>query len=126
MSGFISEPVETDEQAEHATSEHGAPTYHIGQRHDRLRTMGGEDENSVTMNTKDNGEDGVDISAGQKMLSAVSGSLLTSLLGMAVLTLNRAGVLTASQQSHPLTLSVFDFNLNLLPRGYLSSLPHSL
>lgn len=33
------------------------------------------------VSSQDDGNDGMDISAGQKMLSAITGSLLTSLLG---------------------------------------------
>ena len=54
-----------------------------GQRHDRIPDQGGHHQ--VSMASQSGGGMGdveVDISAGQKMLSAISGSLLTSLLGM--------------------------------------------
>ena len=79
MSGFISEPVPTDEH-QIATSSHGDPEYFSGQRHDRS-SRGPGTSNLVTMNEPDESEVEMDISVGQKMLSAVSGSLLTSLLG---------------------------------------------
>lgn len=54
-----------------------------GQGHDRIH---GDDPipgvSSTIAMTGDNDDIGVDITAGQKMLSAMSGSLLTSLLGM--------------------------------------------
>ena len=78
MSGFISEPVRIDEH-QVATSSYGSPD-HPGQGHDRLfKGMG--TSNSITMSEHDEPVVGTDISAGQKMLSAMSGSLLTSLLG---------------------------------------------
>ena len=81
MSGFISEPVRTD-QHQDATSSHGNPEYisHSRQTHDRSY-KGARTANTVIMNGPREPEVEVDISAGQKMLSAVSGSLLTSLLG---------------------------------------------
>ena len=79
MSGFISEPVRTDEH-QVATSSHGNPEHFSAQGHDRS-SKGPGTSNSVTMNEQDEPEAEMDISAGQKMLSAVSGSLLTSLLG---------------------------------------------
>ncbi|KAI0178568.1 mitochondrial carrier [Hypoxylon sp. FL1284] len=50
-----------------------------GHNHDRL---GGEDAfaGQTMVSSQDDGKDGMDISAGQKMLSAITGSLLTSLL----------------------------------------------
>ncbi|XXH03054.1 hypothetical protein Hte_009444 [Hypoxylon texense] len=50
-----------------------------GHNHDRL---GGEDAfaGQTMVSSQDDGSDGMDISAGQKMLSAITGSLLTSLL----------------------------------------------
>ena len=77
MSGFISEPVRTDEH-QVATSSHGNSEHSPG--HDRL-SKGQGTSNPVTMREHDEPETEMDISAGQKMLSAVSGSLLTSLLG---------------------------------------------
>lgn len=53
-----------------------------GQGHDRIH---GDDpipgESSTIAMSGDNDDVGVDITAGQKMISAMSGSLLTSLLG---------------------------------------------
>ncbi|KAI1772636.1 mitochondrial carrier [Hypoxylon cercidicola] len=57
-----------------------APSHNFGgQNHDRL---GGEDAfaGQTMVSSQDDGNDGMDISAGQKMLSAITGSLLTSLL----------------------------------------------
>lgn len=53
-----------------------------GQRHDRIGN--GTSKATIAMMSGSRGEeelDAVDISAGQRMLSAVTGSLLTSLLG---------------------------------------------
>jgi len=63
-----------------ATAKHGDNTYPWGQRHDR--TLNESDIGSIAV-TRDAMEDPkeTEISAPQKMLSAVSGSLLTSLLG---------------------------------------------
>ena len=79
MSGFISEPVRHDEH-QVATSSHGSPDNLSSQRHDRL-SNGPSRSKSVTINEHDEQGVEMDISAGQKMLSAMSGSLLTSLLG---------------------------------------------
>ena len=79
MSGFISEPVRTDEH-QVATSSHGSPDNFSTQRQHRL-SNGPSTNKSVTMNEHDEQDVEMDISAGQKMLSAMSGSLLTSLLG---------------------------------------------
>lgn len=81
MSGFASEPVRTDERAEHAAPQDGISVIgndHDRQRHDRSQSNPNSIQASVTRDG-DNGE--IEISAPQKMLSAVSGSLLTSLLG---------------------------------------------
>ena len=79
MSGFISEPARTDEH-QVATSGHGSPDHLSSQRH-YGSSNGPSTNNSVTMNEHDVQDVEMDISAGQKMLSAMSGSLLTSLLG---------------------------------------------
>ena len=79
MSGFISEPVRTDEN-QVATSSYGNSEPSPGQRHD-ISSKGAPSSNAVTMNESDEPELEMDISAAQKMFSAVSGSLLTSLLG---------------------------------------------
>jgi hypothetical protein len=47
-----------------------------GQRHDRF------DAHSVSLGEPDESDEDIPISLGQKMLSAVSGSLITSLLGV--------------------------------------------
>lgn len=79
MSGFISEPERKDEH-QVATLSHGNSEHSPGSRHD-TSSKGTGSSNPVTMNDPDEPEVEMDISAGQKMLSAVSGSLLTSLLG---------------------------------------------
>ena len=81
MSGFASEPVRTNERADHAAPQDGASVIgnrDDGQRHDRSQNDPPGSQSSGTRDG-DNGE--IEISAPQKMLSAVSGSLLTSLLG---------------------------------------------
>ena len=79
MSGFISEPTRTDED-QVATSSHGNPEHPLQhRRHISSKHTG--PSNSVAMDSSKAPEAPLDISAGQKMLSAVSGSLLTSLLG---------------------------------------------
>ena len=85
MSGVVSEPSRSDEQ-KLATSRDGDTEYR-GQRQYRIQDTSAE-VNPVTMNeSKEQGAENVetDISAVQKMLSAVSGSLLTSLLGISTL-----------------------------------------
>ena len=85
MSGFVSEPSRSDDQ-KLATSRDGDTEYR-GQRHNRIQGTAGE-PNSVTMDESNEPEVEdveTDISAVQKMLSAVSGSLLTSLLGIFLL-----------------------------------------
>lgn len=82
MSGFVSEPLRSSKHHT-ATPKHGDSEQIQGQRHQRLPNTAGSD-NSVTMdeaNEPEIDDSAMDISAGQKMLSAVSGSLLTSLLG---------------------------------------------
>ena len=79
MSGFISEPVRTDEH-QVATSTHGSPDHLSSRGHDGLYDDSSTSK-SVTINEHDEQDVEMDISAGQKMLSAMSGSLLTSLLG---------------------------------------------
>ncbi len=85
MSGVASESSRFDEQKP-ATSRDGDTEYR-GQRHYRIQDTSAK-PNSVTMDESNEPEvENVetDISAVQKMLSAVSGSLLTSLLGMLLL-----------------------------------------
>ena len=79
MSGFISEPTRTDEH-QVATSSYGKSDFPLRRRHDVSSEHTGPSK-SVAMDDSKVPEDQMDISAGQKMLSAVSGSLLTSLLG---------------------------------------------
>ena len=78
MSGFASEPTRTDERIQYASRHHGAPAYRPGERHTVPDNDFSDKGDTVAMADR-NGE--TDISASQKMLSAVSGSLLTSLLG---------------------------------------------
>lgn len=78
MSGFVSEPTRSDKAL--ATTSHGEKRYTEGQRHDRLPDISGGAA-TMTMKDADDLPPETDISASQKMLSAVSGSLLTSLLG---------------------------------------------
>ena len=75
MSGFVSEPPRSDENGL-ATGRYGNTGLTQGQRHDRLEAG---NSNGDIMADADNVSQ--DISAAQKMLSAISGSLLTSLLG---------------------------------------------
>ena len=76
MSGVASEPIRSDEK-QLDTSRHGSQAATQGQRHDRIPSS----LRSEPVTSSDGGDTPVeiDISAGQKMLSAVSGSLLTSL-----------------------------------------------
>lgn len=82
MSDLLSEPLRVDEQ-QFATLKNGEDNHHSlqGQRHTRILDSV-ESNNTMTMNKPIEPEAEIDISAGQKMLSAVSGSLLTSLLGI--------------------------------------------
>ena len=82
MLDVVSEPSRSDEQ-KLATARDGDTEYR-GQRRYRIQDTSAE-PNPVTMNETNEPEvENVetDISAVQKMLSAVSGSLLTSLLGI--------------------------------------------
>ena len=83
MRGFLSEPLRSDEE-ELATSRNGDSEQFQRRQYNRISKTAGAG-NAVTMeeNNEPEIEDAaVDISAGQKMLSAVSGSLFTSLLGI--------------------------------------------
>ena len=85
MSGVASEPSRSDKQ-KLATSRDGDTEFR-GQRHYRIQDTFAEPK-PVTMDESNEPElESVetDISAVQKMLSAVSGSLLTSLLGICLL-----------------------------------------
>ncbi len=77
MSAIASQPTRSGGE-ELATARNGDKTLLGGQRHDRAL---GADRAGMPMTTITSNDGEVDISAGQKMLSAVSGSLLTSLLG---------------------------------------------
>ncbi len=76
MSGFISEPLRINEKTSSAHGHGSATSSAQGQNNLHVPERG---ESGPTVTTSDPKE--MDISAGQKMLSAVSGSLLTSLLG---------------------------------------------
>ncbi|KAI4185977.1 MAG: hypothetical protein L6R41_003783 [Letrouitia leprolyta] len=106
MSGFVTEPLRADEQA-FATPHN---------RHDyterTISNMPPADARSGTVAAMDSNREArpdIDISAGQKMLSAVSGSLLTSLL------VTPLDVVRVRLQSQP--------NASSLPRPTSSSLP---
>ena len=79
MSNLVSDTARADE-GQVATARHGENTNLPGQSHDRVG--GGDESDGSKMACPANEPEAeVAISAGQKMLSAVSGSLLTSLLG---------------------------------------------
>ena len=79
MSGFVSEPTRFDE-SKLAAAKHEEKLGFDGQRHDIIGVR--ENGNiSDTGGSAINMDSGTEISAGQKMLSAVFGSVLTSLLG---------------------------------------------
>ena len=82
MSGFISEP-ERDIEIQRASRQYGEAAQAQGQRHDRMARNASDADSAVAIKSRIESESQteVEISAGQKMLSAVSGSLLTSLLG---------------------------------------------
>ena len=79
MSGFVSEPPRSDEQLEQATFDHEYSLSPHGQRHDRMPSHSLSAREDMTSGIANDNEE---ISAGQKVLSAMSGSLLTSLLCM--------------------------------------------
>ena len=82
MSGFISEP-ERDIEIHRASKQHGERVQTQGQRHDRMERDLRDINSAVAMvgGAEKDGQAETEISAGQRMLSAVYGSLLTSLLG---------------------------------------------
>ena len=81
MSGFVSEPLRSDEH-QFAAGRNGEKSHSHGQRHDRIPGGTGGGPSAAMTSTDEVGpEPDMEISAGQNMLSAVSGSLLTSLLG---------------------------------------------
>lgn len=82
MSGYTSEPPRPN-GAHSATPQHGSPEQSQAEGRPGNPARSSSD-NTVTMDEgkrSDNEDVIMDISATQKMLSAVSGSLLTSLLG---------------------------------------------
>lgn len=79
MSNLVPDRLKADE-GKVATARHGESINLLGQRHDRLENRDEAATSAMGSNASDS-ESEVEISAGQKMLSAVSGSLLTSLLG---------------------------------------------
>ena len=85
MSGFASQSVRPNEHELRSVRD-GQQSPSQGQRHDRLPNISSA-TNSVTMGRMDDIEPEIEteISASQKMLSAVSGSLLTSLLGVSII-----------------------------------------
>lgn len=79
MSNFASDRLRADE-GQVATAEHGESTDPLAQRRKRVEGGNGGEVSAMGSGASDSKPE-VEISAGQKMLSAVSGSLLTSLLG---------------------------------------------
>lgn len=77
MSGFVSEPLRTDE-AFHSSRD-GSTTSSLQAQ--KSPPKSGTTDSTVTMSQFKAAAGSMEISASQKMLSAVSGSLLTSLLG---------------------------------------------
>ena len=63
-----------------AAQDYGEKSFAQGQRHNRISGAISDKPTAVMAEVEEQRPD-IDISAGQKMLSAVSGSLLTSLLG---------------------------------------------
>ncbi|SLM39960.1 mitochondrial carrier [Lasallia pustulata] len=78
MSNLVPDRLKADE-GKVATARHGESINLLGQKHDRLENRDEAATSAMGSNASD-AESEVEISAGQKMLSAVSGSLLTSLL----------------------------------------------
>ena len=97
LPGFAASPTEFDDEERHnvappACSEHALHHYHhqryLESRHgDQRQALDGADDTSIAsidraIDTEDEkGESAIVITAAQKMLSACTGSLLTSLLG---------------------------------------------
>ncbi|KAL9130857.1 MAG: hypothetical protein Q9217_001058 [Psora testacea] len=114
MSGSISEAVRIDEQAEHtaSTSKDGVSGQPHEQRNNSSRKLGMEGSDMVKMNAEGKTEDETEISASQKMLSAMSGSLLTSIL-VTPLDVVRVRLQSQSSSSRPtLTPSARPTNLS--------------
>ena len=76
MSGFVTEPLRSDKHP-HTSAKHGDQRPWYENSSDVIRA-----NRTLNMDESNEPDPQMDISAGQKMLSAVSGSLLTSLLGM--------------------------------------------
>jgi len=115
MSESSSQPIQSEVEGL-ATDRSGDTRLPGGQRHDRIL---GNDGAIMAMKTipANAGEVDVEISTGQKMLSAVSGSLLTSLLGTNSTHISEAHrkrelVLTACKQSLPSMLYEYACNHN--------------
>lgn len=79
MSAFASEPARSDEEKLYSAPD-GNEIGRVGQRHDRI-SIEEQDASNMATNRTGSGAGGNDISAGQKMISATWGSVLTSLLG---------------------------------------------
>lgn len=80
MSGFISEPIRSDGK-ELALRQNVGDLHIQGQGHDRILEDTIQEQHPTSRHGSNRDEE-IDITASQKMLSAVSGSLFTSLLGM--------------------------------------------
>ena len=146
MSGFISEP-ERDIEIQRASNHYGKRAQTQGQRHDRMERDVRDVTPAVAVVDGDerDGQVEVDISAGQKMLSAVSGSLLTSLLGKQAhltspteffiifslikffITVTPLDVVRVRQQSRPSAPTPLARSISTLPPGSsFSNLPPNL
>jgi hypothetical protein len=79
MSAFAADPTEGDADGRRIATAHARES-HTGQRHDRIQAI--EDGEISFGDLGDDGGRDVEISATQRMLSAVSGSFLTSVLGI--------------------------------------------
>ena len=88
MTGLITELLRSDEQ-HLATSRHGDTEQPLPKQYPTFSDTSSHSSVTMEENNEPEVEDAeMEISAAQKMLSAVSGSLLTSLLGTSVPTLN--------------------------------------
>ena len=106
MSGIVTDSLRTNEEAS-AVAE--ARYDYKGSAFSEMPQAQAGSSHKVTMGRRGDGEPEIDISAGQKMLSAVSGSLLTSLL------VTPLDVVRVRLQSQPTTSS--------LPRPTSSAIP---
>ena len=84
MSGFISEPERSHEQLENAETNYGGSEGSKGQNVEKM-AEGSPRGSAVTLDERYGQSIDTEISVGQRMLSAVSGSLFTSLLGISTL-----------------------------------------